>query len=335
MGAKEHALGGQIPGGASGDPWLDHLLKTGEQLQLTCAQKTAIASLASERTRLGAEQAQTIAKISEQAGQLDDATAELGKLASPTETGPLDVSLRQARDQGDLDRNLEVGRQRLAVAEKEAARALVQLPLWIGPLETLETVRVPTVETIDCFEAKFTRVNTEQEQLRAERQSTVAEQAEADSALEHLRQIAGTMPTEDDLIQTRALRDQRWRLIRRAWETNGLPTPDYVGSLLDPRKRRSSHQGRWQMLLRGWRARPTRMPTGCAERQAASLNTPPRWLAYSRPGNDLSFWILRKKSCSSALRRLAASGPSPGRAWDLIPYRPKRCAAGSSCARIF
>jgi len=100
----------------------------------------------------------------------------------------------------------------------------------------LETIRVPTVETIDRFEAEFARIMTEQEQLRAERRSTVAEQAEADSALEHLRQIAGTVPTEDDLVQARVLRDRLWGLIRCAWESNRLPTPDDVASLLDPRQ---------------------------------------------------------------------------------------------------
>ncbi len=95
---------------------------------------------------------------------------------------------------------------------------------------------VPTVETIDRFEAEFARIGAEQEQLRTERRSTVAEQAEADGALEHLRQVAGTVPTEDDLAQARALRDRLWRLIRRAWESNGLPTPDDVGALLEPRQ---------------------------------------------------------------------------------------------------
>jgi hypothetical protein len=44
------------------------------------------------------------------------------------------------------------------------------------------------------------------------------------------------VPTEDDLVQVRALRDRLWRLIRRAWESNCLPTPDDVGSLLEPRQ---------------------------------------------------------------------------------------------------
>jgi hypothetical protein len=234
--AGEQVLGEQILGEANVDPRLNRVLKVGEQLRLTRAQKAAIANLAGERTRLAAERAQIIARISELASQLDDATAELGRLAPPTETGPLDVSLRQARDQGDLDRIAEAGRNQLAVAENEAARALAQLPLWTGPLETLETACVPAVETIDRFEDEFARIGTEQEQLRTERRSTVAEQAEADGALEHLRQIAGMVPTEDDLVQARALRNQLWRLIRRTWESNSLPTPDEVRSLLEPRQ---------------------------------------------------------------------------------------------------
>src|SRR5208337_3905375 len=107
---EERVLGEQVPGEASVNPRLDCVLKVGEQLRLTRAQKAAIANLAGEQTRLAAERAQTIARISELASQLDEATAELGRLAPPTETGPLDVSLRQARDQGDLDRILEAGR---------------------------------------------------------------------------------------------------------------------------------------------------------------------------------------------------------------------------------
>ena len=42
--------------------------------------------------------------------------------------------------------------------------------------------------------------------FETERRSTVAEQAEADGALEQLRQIAGTVPTEDDLVQVRTSR---------------------------------------------------------------------------------------------------------------------------------
>ncbi len=219
--------------GMEADLQLDRVLKLGEQLRLTRAQKTAITTLAGERTRLVAERKQTLVKIAELAGQLDDSTVDLGKLAPPMATGPLDVALRQARDQGDLDRRLEDSRHRLATAEQELARALMQLPLWTEPLETLETGCVPSIETIDRFEAEFARIANEQEQLRTERRSTVAMKAEAEGELEQLRQIAGTVPSENDLVQARALRDRLWRLSRRAWESNSLPGPEDVGSLLE------------------------------------------------------------------------------------------------------
>jgi uncharacterized protein YhaN len=232
--SDERVRGEQSSARADLDARVAHMLRVGEKLRLTRAQKAAIVSLAGERTRMAAEQEQAIARISELAGQLEDAAAELARLAPPTETGALDVSLRQARDQGDLDRILEAGRSRLAGAENQTARTLTQLPLWTGPLETLETACAPTVETIDRLEAEFAQMGTEQEQLRIDRRSTVAEQSEADSALEQLRQIAGTVPTEDDLVQARALRDQLWRLIRRAWESGCLPVVEDVGALLEP-----------------------------------------------------------------------------------------------------
>jgi uncharacterized protein YhaN len=230
---EERVVSNETHGEANVNPRLERVLKVREQLRLTRTQKAAIANLVGERARLVGELAQIDAKISELASQLDEATGELARLAPPMETEPLDDSLRQARNQGDLDRILEDGRNRLAIAENEAARAQAQLPLWAGSLETLATACVPTFETIDRSEAEFARIMTEQEQLRAERRSTVAEQAEADNALEQLRQIAGTVPTEDDLVQVRALRDRLWRLIRRAWEHNYLPTADDVESLLE------------------------------------------------------------------------------------------------------
>ena len=81
--------------------------------------------------------------------------------------------------------------------------------------------------------SEFAQNTAALEQLRVERRNTSAEQAEAEGALEQLRQIAGTVPTEDDLVQARALRDRLWRLIRRAWENKILPSADEIGSMLE------------------------------------------------------------------------------------------------------
>jgi len=91
VGAEEEAPSEQIPGGVNVDLQFGGVLKVGEKLRLTRAQKPAIANLASESTRLAAERMQTVVRISELASQLDDATAELGKIALPMETSPLDV----------------------------------------------------------------------------------------------------------------------------------------------------------------------------------------------------------------------------------------------------
>jgi uncharacterized protein YhaN len=212
---------------------LDHVLEVGGRLRLTQVQKATIASLAGEWTRLAADQGQTAAKIAELLSQLADATAKLSRLEPPQETEALELALRQARDLGDLDGTLKSCRDRLAVAESQIARSLSQLPLWTGTLDDLANACVPTFETIDCFETEFTSIAREQEQLRTDQRSIVTDQAEAEGTLERLRQIAGTVPTEDQLRGLRIHRDRLWRLIRRAWESHCLPTLDEVESLVE------------------------------------------------------------------------------------------------------
>ena len=42
------------------------------------------------------------------------------------------------------------------------------------------------------------------------------------------------MPTEDDLVQTRTLRDRLWQIIRRTWETRSQPSVVEVGPFFEP-----------------------------------------------------------------------------------------------------
>jgi uncharacterized protein YhaN len=233
IGAKTQSALEQAYRLAAVNPRLDRVLVVGEQLRLTRVQRATIASLAGEWTRLAAEQDQNTMRIGEVAGQHDDAKSKLSKLEPPQETEALESALRQARDLGDLDRMLQSCRERLEAAESQTTRALAQLPLWTGSLEDLATACVPTLETIDCFETEFTSITREQEQFRAEERNVVAERAEAEGALERLRQIAGTVPTEDQLGDLRTRRDRLWRLIRQAWESCRLPTPDEVESLIE------------------------------------------------------------------------------------------------------
>ena len=147
-------------------PSLEALIVASEPLKLTRTQKTAIQKLASEQTRLKAEQEQIRKQLAELVRQLGANRAERESLPPPRETGPLERALKHSRDLGDLDGALEAAHMRLALAEQQAARALAQLPLWTGTLDQLDSARLPGGETIDRFEAEFADLDARREHPR-------------------------------------------------------------------------------------------------------------------------------------------------------------------------
>jgi uncharacterized protein YhaN len=210
------------------------LLDAAEALRPSRAQKAAIAKRAAEHARLAAEHDQAGARVAELAARLAAERIELDRLdlETPGDAEPLAMALRQARDQGDLDTQLETARARLDQAGREAARALGQLPLWTGPLETIAALAVPSAETVDRLEAELAEVDAELARFRTARTTALDEVADAESSLEQLRQSAGVLPTEDDLVAARAHRDRIWPLIRRIAEASDPPAPAEVRAVL-------------------------------------------------------------------------------------------------------
>src|SRR5579883_59041 len=137
------------------------LLDAAEAFRPSRAQKAAIAKRTAEHARLTAEHDQAGARVAELTARLEAERTELDRLETPGDPGPLALALRQARDQGDLDGQLETARARLDQAEREAARALGQLPLWTGPLEAIVALAVPSAETVDRFEVELAELDAE------------------------------------------------------------------------------------------------------------------------------------------------------------------------------
>jgi uncharacterized protein YhaN len=209
------------------------LLDAADAFRPTRVQKAAIARLTTEVARLTAEQDQAGARVAELAARLESEQAELDRIETPSDTEPLAIALRQARDQGDLDAQIASARIRLDQADAEAARALAQLPMWSGPLVAVVNRPVPPAETIDRFEAELADLEAELARLRSARDDADSEASNAEAKLSELRQAAGVLPTEDDLARFRFRRDQIWRLIRRAVETGHPPSAEEVRAALD------------------------------------------------------------------------------------------------------
>ena len=337
---RNKSSGAARPDDANVDPRLDRVLKLGDQLRLTRAQKAAIAKLADERTRLAAEQAQTIVPRSPSwLRQLDDATVELDKLAPPDgdRTAGCTHSGRPGT-QGDLDRALEDGRNELTIAESEAARALAQLPsVDRAARDPRRRLAFPAIETIDRFEAEFARIANEHEQLRSR---AAKHDCRAEPRPMLLWSNCARLPARCRPRTTsyRPARCATGSGDSSAAPGKAIPFPrlmmsDRCSSSRKPRSScRPSLADAFERLEEPGRL-ACRPPAPGS--RVASLNKPHRWPACTRPGNGSNFLRFRKRSCSSVpSRRVSQWATAWASAGPRSLCRRARCAAGSSCARI-
>ncbi len=117
---------------------------------------------------------------------------------------------------GDLEAQLATARLELAKAERQAEVNLAGLPLWSGSLGDLEALKLPSAATLDRFEAEFRTLDERAERAREALLAAEAERAAIDREIER-EQLAGAVPTEEELAARRTHRDGGWRVIRRGW----------------------------------------------------------------------------------------------------------------------
>ncbi|GBC61371.1 hypothetical protein DENIS_2331 [Desulfonema ishimotonii] len=96
--------------------------------------------------------------------------------------------------------------------------ALKKLPLWDGPLSALETLRVPSAETLDLFEDRLKNAGDAVTKRRAEAEEAARHLAETEVQIREIS-LAGEIPGEADLVAARKRRDEGWGVIRRMTET--------------------------------------------------------------------------------------------------------------------
>jgi len=88
-------------------------------------------------------------------------------------------------------------------------------PGWTD-LEDLERLPIPPKETLDRFEDAFKAFNAEKSHLDQHVNTLQGEMGDLDRDLDELR-LAGAVPSEPELTQARATRDQLWNLVLRTW----------------------------------------------------------------------------------------------------------------------
>jgi uncharacterized protein YhaN len=138
---------------------------------------------------------------------------ELKTLEAPKPVDALKDAVAQAEEFGALEKHCRTEQREVQRALKNLEVTLGKQTLWQGTLAALESLCVPLAETIDVFEDQVDAAERRIVDLEAQIARVGGERQEVDRQLEAL-QIEHAVPTEQDLLAARHLRDEGWKLVR-------------------------------------------------------------------------------------------------------------------------
>jgi len=192
----------------------DEQLSEADNLRVTRVERQRIQELGNQRSALVNALDTAKHDVSDLQRKLAGAHEQLATLSEPRDTTELDRAVRQAQQQADLPSRLEKLRGELKLAQQQAEIDLNKLPLWSGSLADLESLSVPSPETIDRFETEIDSAKTEHTQLQQRHDELSQDLADIDQQVEALR-LEQDVPSEADLHAAREHRDEGWQLIRQ------------------------------------------------------------------------------------------------------------------------
>ncbi len=194
----------------------DLALEQVEILRPLLAKKRTVQTLASRYEALQ----QQLAAVGKQgrAAELEQqkAVAGLQAMVSPVETDGLPRAIVPARKVGDIDGQLAKSCSDLQLQKNECLAQLKRLGLWAGELTALLELALPLAETVQHFEHRFGKIDEASRELGKTRKSVDKDLGRVRAEIRKL-EYTGVVPSEEELVRTRASRQQGWRLLRRQW----------------------------------------------------------------------------------------------------------------------
>jgi uncharacterized protein YhaN len=185
-----------------------------DELRIALESRERCDRLVTEHARIATAQQTAVMRRAELEREQSEIEARCAARGEPIDPAPLTAAIALAH--GGLD-------ERIAAAIREHAeitRAIVldtaQMRGFDGDLDGLPLRRVPGSAEVAHFERRFDDLEREAERLRSRARERVAQRARLEADLARIA-AGGTVPTERDLVEERARRDMKWRLVRRAW----------------------------------------------------------------------------------------------------------------------
>lgn len=171
-----------------------------------------ISELAQQRSGLTTSQRQTKTHWQTKTRELADAETKLAQLSEPVDVEPMKTAIAAAQRLGDIDKQIERLTRDLERSQDDADRRTAQLPLWPGTLQQIETLPVPSPETVLRFASEFDGLKKHRDQINDAARKLDDDIATAERDLRTI-ELDADVPTEEELCTARAQRDELWNRI--------------------------------------------------------------------------------------------------------------------------
>ncbi len=192
----------------------DLTLEEAEKLRIKKAEAVLVQDL-------GAQYERIITRIEDARDKLPELTREISKinndlenLDAPLSIDELQIVLAEAEDYGPLEKLNRTEQTEIQNLLTTIALETDKLGVKSRPLEKLESLPVPFLETIRVFENRFDVSGRELDDIDSEIRKTKNTLIDIKRQIETL-QLEQEVPTEENLQKARERRDQGWQLISR------------------------------------------------------------------------------------------------------------------------
>jgi len=185
-----------------------------DELKLPPSTVSEIRELGKQYERVTAQQDSATRQQRKWSIRFNQLTAQRRAMATPVNVFDLENALQSALAAGPIEKQLDQMRSAGRELESELSRALKRQTLWRGALAQIDELPLPSKATIDRFDARFDAlrraIDKSQESLASAKSEIAQTQAEIQAI-----DLSQEVPTETDLKNIRAKRDQGWQLLRQ------------------------------------------------------------------------------------------------------------------------
>ena len=208
---------------------LELKLSDAEILRPLLAKRHSITELGNKKALLVSQVQQTETSQRKTQQRLKNARKEQLKVPEMVSANALRRMITAARKLGDIDTVIQSTQSEVTALQTQCTTELSRLTLWSGSLKDLPRLALPSRESINVFEQTYVARDKELLSLQDNKKNSEKELQDATLHLDEIERV-GAVPTENDLVDIRSIRDKVWQLLRRQW-VNGEDVSTEVSHL--------------------------------------------------------------------------------------------------------